>query len=107
MSMHQNDEPQPEGHQFSLKIKKASGNINLPKLEDIDMINAYKSDPYDEVYVSPTIDTTQTHTNGIPNDPQLLAEPLWLDANDATVFSNNLRLKLTDLPYLTIDPSGE
>ncbi len=57
-------------------------------------------------YVSPTLATTQEHTNGIPCDPEFLLYPRGVREEEIKARVENLRKRLRGLPYFPIDTEG-
>ncbi|VDM03102.1 unnamed protein product [Schistocephalus solidus] len=94
-----------------------AGTANVPKVKEKQLISlalreqahkhkAAMANPFLPAYVSPTVDTTQTETHGIRNDPPLLPIPILASEGDVKAKFTNLREHLKALPFFIIDPKG-
>ncbi|BHF68075.1 hypothetical protein SprV_0301110500 [Sparganum proliferum] len=81
--------------------------ISLALREEARQQEAAIANPFLPAYVSPTVDTTQTETHGIRNDPPLLPIPILANEGDVKAKFKNLREHLKTLPFFIIDPKED
>nr|VZI21311.1 unnamed protein product [Spirometra erinaceieuropaei] len=80
--------------------------ISLALREEARQREAAIANPFLPAYVSPTVDTTQTETHGMRNDPPLLPIPILANEGDVKAKFRNLREHLKTMPFFIIDPKG-